>query len=68
MFKCRLCGNDPIEASLRGAYLKRVNEKGVASINECRPNCDANPLAGQDDALLGAVFDTEAIIKENKCG
>jgi len=58
-FKCRKCGQSVHEASLRGAYLKRVNEKGVPSINECRPNCDANPFAGQDDALLGAIFDVD---------
>lgn len=39
-YKCRLCGKSISE--LRGAYLTRVNEKGVPGIWECRPTCEAD--------------------------
>ena len=39
-YKCRLCGKGIDE--LRGAYLTRVNEKGVPGIWECKPMCGAD--------------------------
>ncbi len=52
---CRKCKQNVFEASLRGAYLARMNETGVAGIWECRPTCEGNPLASKDDALLLAI-------------
>ena len=52
---CRKCNDNMFDASLRGAYLGRVNEKGVPGIFECKPSCEPNPIAGSDDALLSAI-------------
>jgi len=51
---CRLCESQAWEISDRGAYLARVNEKGVPGIWECRPPCDGNH-GTQDAALLAAL-------------
>lgn len=47
---CRLCGKP---AHKIGGYLQRVNEKGVAGIWECRPNCSAD--LPDDVALMLAI-------------
>ncbi len=52
--KCRLCSENITQASKRGAYLSRMNEKGVDPIMECRPNC-GQTTGNQDDALLRAI-------------
>ncbi len=52
--KCSLCGDDVCKATEKGSYLKRVNEKGVPAVLECRPSCD-RVTGDQDDALLKAV-------------
>lgn len=52
--KCRLCGKGATE--IRG-YLKRVNEKGVKGIWECRPSCDAD--LSEDDRVIAAIEDNE---------
>ncbi len=57
MSYCRLCEADPIEASKRGAYLKRVNPKGVAGIWECEPACEGE-FGDSSDAVLRAVDDS----------
>lgn len=49
--KCRLCGIHISE--LRGAYLTRVNEKGVPGVWECRPMCEGN--LPQETLLLMAI-------------
>ena len=49
--KCRLCGKHISE--LRGAYLTRVNEKGVPGIWECRPMCEAD--LPQETLLMMAI-------------
>lgn len=49
--KCRLCGKHISE--LRGAYLTRVNEKGVPGVWECRPMCEAD--LPQETLLLMAI-------------
>lgn len=50
---CRKCGKTPHQIQ---GFLKRVNEKGVPGIWECRPSCDANLT--QDEALIAAVEST----------
>ena len=57
---CRKCGQNCFDASTRGAYLSRVNPKGVDGIWECKPTCE-HLHGDQDDALLGALFDNEEI-------
>jgi hypothetical protein len=52
---CRKCKQNVFDAALRGAYLARINKKGVRGIVECRPGCGDNPAAGPDDALLQAL-------------
>ena len=52
---CRKCKQTIFDASLRGAYLARMNGKGVSGIFECRPSCEDNPAAGPDDALLQSL-------------
>ena len=52
---CRICGQGPMEASNRGAYLQRVNPKGeVPIILECRPSC-RHSEGGQESALVAAA-------------
>lgn len=48
--KCRKCGRTAHEI---GGYLKRVNEKGVPGVWECRPSCDAS--MPPDDKLMAAI-------------
>lgn len=50
-YKCKLCGKSISE--LRGAYLTRVNEKGVPGIWECRPTCEAD--LPQETLLMMAI-------------
>ena len=53
--KCRLCGDNIFQAAEHGAYLRRVNEYGVAPISECRPSC---LTAGTpEDAIMRAITD-----------
>lgn len=52
---CRLCGKHITE--IKG-FLKRVNEKGIEGIWECRPNCDSN--INQEQSLLLALDDSES--------
>ena len=55
-FICRICGQGPMEASNRGAYLQRVNPKGeVPIILECRPSCGHRD-GGQDPARRAAML------------
>ncbi len=49
--KCRLCGK--LGSEIQGAYLTRVNEKGVTGIWECRPVCGSN--LPQETLLMMAV-------------
>lgn len=49
---CRLCGKGATE--IRG-YLKRMNEKGVEGIWECRPSCDAN--LSEEERTIAAIED-----------
>jgi hypothetical protein len=51
---CRRCGRHISELP-SGLWLKRVNEKGVSAIMECRPSC-AEPLPSQDDAVMAAIM------------
>jgi len=56
---CRKCGvhiND-----LHGAYLARVNEKGVPGIWECRPQCGATLT--EEEAVLAALEQGEGTCK-----
>lgn len=53
--KCRKCKQDPLQAAARGAYLGRVNEKGVPGIWQCVPSCE-HKHGDQDDALIHAVL------------
>lgn len=48
---CRLCGKEVHE--LHGAYLIRVNEKGIPGIWECRPACGST--LSQGELLLRAI-------------
>jgi len=57
MVKCRKCGQGPMETADRGAYLNRVNEKGVTGIWECAPSCE-HKHGGQNEALLAALEDS----------
>lgn len=50
-YKCRLCEKGIGE--LRGAYLTRVNEKGVPGIWECRPTCESD--LPQETLLMMAI-------------
>jgi hypothetical protein len=50
--KCRLCGKGALE--IRG-YLKRMNEKGVEGIWECRPSCDAD--LSEEERVIAAIED-----------
>jgi hypothetical protein len=53
--KCELCGQNMFEASERGAFLRRVSEKGKQPVlMECSPSCD-QATGNQDDALFRAV-------------
>ena len=53
--KCRLCGDDAMKASGRGAYLRRVNPLGeTPMVVECAPSCD-RAHGTQEDALLRAI-------------
>lgn len=52
--KCRLCGRSATE--IRG-YLKRMNEKGVKGIWECRPSCDADLTS--DERVIAAIEDDD---------
>lgn len=54
--KCQKCGQNAMQASERGAYLKRINPKGVAAINECEPSCDRK-TGSQEDAVINAILD-----------
>jgi hypothetical protein len=54
--KCRLCGKGANE--IRG-YLQRVNEKGVPSIWECRPSCDAD-LSAEERVIAAIEGDQES--------
>ena len=51
---CDKCGQNCMEASKRGAYLKRVSPKGKDMVMECSPSCD-RVTGNQDDALINAV-------------
>lgn len=51
---CRRCGQDSLQASRRGAYLERVNEKGVPGIWQCSPSCEHHH-GDQEDALDAAL-------------
>lgn len=50
----RICGDNPGDASKRGAYLARMNAKGVPGVWECRPSCALH--GDQDDATIAAVL------------
>lgn len=50
-YKCRLCEKGIGE--LRGAYLTRVNEKGVPGVWECRPTCESD--LPQETLLMMAI-------------
>ena len=52
-----------MQASDRGAYLGRVNKKGVEGIWECVPTCD-HKHGGQDEALLSAIEDAVEVNSE----
>jgi hypothetical protein len=52
--RCSRCHQDVMEASRRGAYLIRLNPKGVDGIWACYPTCDGDH-GTQDDALLSAI-------------
>jgi hypothetical protein len=54
--KCDKCGCGIMEASERGAYLKRVSPKGEGNpmIMECSPSCD-RVHGDQNDALMNAI-------------
>lgn len=54
MVNCRKCGQGPMETANRGAYLNRVNEKGVEGIWECAPSCE-HKHGNQEDALIAAL-------------
>ena len=43
-----------MEASNRGAYFKRVNQKGVKGIFECEPFCDRK-AGDQESAVINAI-------------
>jgi len=58
---CELCGCDVHEAAGRGAFLKRVNEKGVPGVWQCRPSCD-RVTGTPDDALVRAVTGDDAAL------
>lgn len=60
-YKCRLCGKGLDD--LRGAYLTRVNEKGVPGIWECRPMCEADL---PQETLLIMAIQTDAEIGKSK--
>lgn len=60
-YTCRLC-NKGIN-DIKGAYLTRVNEKGVPGIWECRPNCGA--VLTQETLLLIAINTSNETNKEN---
>lgn len=53
--KCRLCGK--LGSELQGAYLTRVNEKGVPGIWECRPVCGSSL---PQETLLMMAIETDA--------
>lgn len=59
MPNCHKCGQSPLKAAERGAYLKRANEYGVDGIWECSPTCD-HLHGDQNDALLGALENADA--------
>jgi len=65
--KCRKCGQNAWEASERGAYLRRVNPKGESFIGECAPSCE-HKHGGQDEALLGALEDTQPLLQQQTEG
>ena len=48
--KCQKCGKTAHEIN---GWLKRVNEKGVPGIRECRPGCDT--ILSPEQALIGAI-------------
>ena len=48
--RCRLCKRDPNEIN---GCLRRVNEKGVPGIWECRPYCNTN--ISREDAIMLAI-------------
>lgn len=52
---CRLCGKNCRQCD---GYLKRVNQKGVDGIWECRPDC--NTVIKADDAVIAAIDDKPA--------
>jgi hypothetical protein len=57
--KCRLCGQNALEASDRGAYLTRVNPKGeTPMVVQCAPSC-GDCGGGKDVALLRAIESKE---------
>ena len=60
--ECRKCKSSTDEASDRGAYLSRVNQKGLPGIWECSPSCEST--GNQNDALRRAIGDIK--IEENK--
>jgi len=48
---CCECGDNALQASVRGAYLERANEKGVAAIWRCAPSCGRHT----GDAIIKAI-------------
>lgn len=51
---CRICHKEAYEIIDKGAYLKRVNEKGVLGIWECSPNCQGTQRS-MSQTLLAAL-------------
>jgi hypothetical protein len=54
---CRLCGCDVHKCK---GYLKRVNEKGIDGIWECRPSCTIRMTT--DEALIAMLEDDELVL------
>lgn len=52
--KCRLCGCNVNQCK---GFLKRVNEKGIEGIWECRPSCTT--ILSNDQAVIAALEDDE---------
>jgi len=52
--KCEKCGDTPIKAADKGAYLKRTSPKGQHFVGECMPFCDRNN-GDQNDALIESI-------------
>ena len=51
---CQIYHKEAYEIITNGAYLKRVNEKGVLGIWECSPNCQGSQRS-MTDTLLAAL-------------